>query len=193
MFWALTQGEAPEFRGSLPRMGPVRNTVPAMANHLRPPDRRHARPLGALAVALGVAFLVIAAMSGQSPDNDTTELVQPATEVSTDPTVLGSTIEPTTTLPSAPPASALGFTTTTSDDSSDGDGGGGGGDGGGPAPTTQATTSPTLGPPVAITSTTTTGPTTTEPPPDTTLPPPCEPVDPDGDPTSTTAPCEPRP
>ena len=132
-----------------------------MANHLRPPDRRHARPLGALAVALGVALLVVAAMSGQAPDEDTTELVQPATDVSTEPTVLGSTIERSTTLPSAPPASALGFTTTTSDDSSDDDGGGNGGGGGGPAPTTQATTSPTLGPPVSFTNTTTTRPTTT--------------------------------
>jgi hypothetical protein len=127
-----------------------------MASHLRPSYRRHARPLGALAVAFGVALLVIAAMSGRSPDDDTTELVQPATDVSTEPTVLGSTIERSTTLPSAPPASALGFTTTstTSDDSPSGGGGGGGG----PAPTTQATTSPTLGPPVAITNTTTTRP-----------------------------------
>ena len=142
----------------------MRNTVPAMASHLRPSYRRHARPLGALAVALGVALLVIAAMSGRSPDNDTTELVQPATDVSTEPTVLGSTIERSTTLPSAPPASALGFTTTstTGDDGPSGGGrGGGGGGGGGPAPTTQATTSPTLGPPVAITNTTTTRPTTT--------------------------------
>ena len=145
-------------------MGPVRNTVPAMANHLRPSDRRLARPLGALVLALGVALLVIAAMSGRAPDDDTTEVVQPASDVSTDPTVLGSTIERSTTIPTAPPASALGFTTTTSTTSGARSGGGGGG---GPAPTTQGTTSPTLGPPVSITNpgtrptTTTTSSTTT--------------------------------
>ena len=148
----------------------MRNTVPAMANHLRPPDRHLARLLGALGLAIGVAVVVLAAMSGRPPD-DTTELVQPVTDVSTDPTVLGSTVERSTTLPSAPPADAFGFTTTTGDDSSDdGDGGGDGG----PAPTTQATTSPTIAPPVSITrpptrsTTTTTAPTTTTTAPTTT-------------------------
>jgi hypothetical protein len=125
-----------------------------VANHLRPPDRHLARHLGALAVAFGVALLVVAGVGGRAPDNGGTDLVQPATEVSTEPTVLGSTIERSTTRPSAPPASALGFTTTTTDDDSSDDDDG-------PAPTSQTTTSPTLGPPVSITNTTTTRPTTT--------------------------------
>src|SRR6188472_1233824 len=106
----------------------MRNTVSAMPAHLRSPNRRYARPLEALAVAFGVALLVIAAMSGRAPDDGSTELVQPATDVSTDPTVLGSTIERSTTLPSAPPADAFSVTTTTA--STGGGSSDGGGDGG---------------------------------------------------------------
>jgi hypothetical protein len=120
------------------------------------------RTVGVLAVAVGVALLVLAGFTERPADERTTQLVQPATEASPEPTVLGSETE-RTTIPDAPPASAAGFTTTTEES----------GDGGTSVATSpQLSPSPTLGPPVSVTrpprprpttttTTTTTAPTTT--------------------------------
>ena len=111
-----------------------------MPRHLRPPERRTATRVGVLAIAMGVALLVIAGMSTRPAEDGDDDLDQPATATSA--TVLGEVIE-RTTLPDAPPASAVGFTTTSASDESpseDRD----------PAPRT-ATTSPTVGPPESTT------------------------------------------
>jgi hypothetical protein len=133
--------------------------VPA---HLRPPERRPARTVGVLAVAVGVALLVLAGFTGRPADERTTQLVQPATQASSEPTVLGSETE-RTTIPDAPPASAAELTTTTTEES--------GGGGTSVVTSPQLSPSPTLGPPVSVTrpppprpTTTTTAPTTTEAP-----------------------------
>ena len=121
---------------------------------MRPPESK-TRPVGVLAIALGVAVLVLAAF-----DDEAVTLVRPATDVSTEPTALGEVIERSTTLPPSPTASPATFALTADDPAAVNTGG---------SPSTDrpgASTSPTLGPPVSITSpspprtTTTTAPTT---------------------------------
>lgn len=118
----------------------------AMPAHLRPRESR-ARPLGVLALALGVAALVGVAV-GRDRGRDTATLVQPAADVATDPTVLGEALEPSTD-PTAPPASAATVTTAAPP----------------PEPTTSAPSRPPrrprLAPPVSVTAPPTTRPTTT--------------------------------
>lgn len=125
---------------------------------MRPPESK-TRPVGVLAIALGVAVLVLAAFDGGADDEAVT-LVRPATDVSTEPTALGEVIERSTTLPPSPTASPATFALTADDPAAVNTGG---------SPSTDrpgASTSPTLGPPVSITSpspprtTTTTAPTT---------------------------------
>ena len=129
-------------------------------------DHRAARVGGVLAIALGVGLLALAATSSEVDDGGSSDVAGPTTE-NTEATVLGEVIEGTT-LPDAPPASAVGFTTTTEGDE--------GGDSDGPAATTSpptigsptsTTPPPTIGPPVSVTrpptttSSTTTSSTTT--------------------------------
>jgi cytoskeletal protein RodZ len=164
VFSGLAQGGGPEFRGFVALPDALRNTVPRVPAHLRPPERRAARPLGVLAIALGLGLLVIAGFRGRPADEDTMRLVRPATESSTGPTVLSEGIDQTT-VPDAPPASAAGFTTTTTTGSGDQPRGATRFD---PPP-------PTVAPPVSVTrpppprpTTTTTRPTSTTTAPSTT-------------------------
>ena len=131
-----------------------------MASHMQPP-RSKARPIGVLAVALGVGLSVLVIFD-RGGDDDDAALVRDAASHSTAPTVLGEVVEGSTTLPAAPPASPATFATATDAAPSDGTGATS------PAPTQPpGTTSPTILPPVSITSpdpprtTTTTEPTTT--------------------------------
>lgn len=160
----LRKGKARKSGRTLPSRIPWGTLADAMPAHLRPPERTKTRLLGALALAIGlgvtVAVLVLAASGGDGGDEPTTRLVQPATDVSTEPTVLGTVIKRTTTLPPGAPASPATFTTQ------------GAGD---PRRATSSPTAgrragtttppPTLAPPVSITApprtTTTTAPTTT--------------------------------
>jgi hypothetical protein len=144
-----------------------------MARHLAPSPGRSARPVGALAVALGTGLLVFALTGGPT----TTELVQPSvvtepTAGSTEVTVLGSTVE--RAAPDAAAAVAATFTVPPEPD--------------GPAPTSTpvpprrpgASPPPSLAPPVSITNpdvrplppvpTSTSTTTTTAPPTTTTAP-----------------------
>jgi hypothetical protein len=123
-----------------------------MARLIRPPERRFARPIGVLAIAVGISLLVIAGLSSR-PSEQSVDLAQVAP--STSETVLGEVIEQTT-LPEAPPAEAAGFTTTTSESDE-------------PAvsPATAPPppdTSPTIIPPVSITNPNPPTTTTTRPP-----------------------------
>lgn len=108
---------------------------------MRPPESK-TRPVGVLAVALGVLVLVLAAFDGRASD-DAVTLARPATDAPTEPTVLGEVIERSTTLPASSATLAL-----TADDPAAASTTGG-------SPSTDrpgASTSPTLGPPVSITS-----------------------------------------
>ena len=120
-----------------------------------------ARLGGVLAIALGVGLLALAVTSGEVDDGGSSDLAAP-TARNTEATVLGEVIEGTT-LPDAPPASAVGFTTTSAG-IEDGDPG--------PVPTspppsigspTSTTPPPTIGPPTSIVRPTTTTTSTTAP------------------------------
>src|SRR5262245_14563577 len=97
------KGGSPENRDSIASAGPLRDTDRAVPAHLRPPERHAARPLGALAIAVGIALLVVAGLGSRPAEEGTTQLVQPATDASTAPTVLGEGVE-RTSVPEAPPA-----------------------------------------------------------------------------------------
>jgi hypothetical protein len=120
------------------------------ARHLTA-DHRAARLGGVLAMALGVGLLVFAVSSGEVDDGSSSDLATPSTE-EPEATVLGEVIE-ATTLPDAPPASAVAFTTTSEVDEEEDDGDD---DDGTPAPPptigspTSATPPPTIGPPTSI-------------------------------------------
>ena len=135
------------------------------ARHLSS-DHRLARLGGVLAIALGVGLLAFVVTSDEVDDGGSSDLATPTT----DATVLGEVIEGTT-LPDAPPASAVGFTTTTEQGAGDAVAGGSGGGGGGTTdptigpPVSFDNPTPTIGPPTSIVrpTTTTTAPTTTAP------------------------------
>lgn len=122
-------------------------------------DHRAARVGGSLAIAFGVGLLALAVTSGEVDDGGSTDVAGPTTE-STEATVLGEVIE-RTTLPDAPPASAVGFTTTTTSEPEDG--------------TTSTAPPPTIGSPTSTTPPPTIGPPTsiTRPPPTTSSEPAC--------------------
>jgi serine/threonine-protein kinase len=126
-------------------------------------DHRPAHIVIALALAAATALTVLALLSGEAGDDRSGVLGAPTTEDTTDPTVLGEVVE-STTLPEAPPASAVGFDTTSTAGSS----------GSGPVvtapppppPPPPTTPPPTLGPPTSVVrpTTTTTAPTTSTTP-----------------------------